>query len=69
MKYKFVAWKEEGIWTAHSPSVSGVYGVGRTVQAAEADLKDALALLFRYLSESGERRPRSQKLKFGEVRV
>jgi predicted RNase H-like HicB family nuclease len=51
-----VAWVEEGQWTAHSPSMPGVYGVGETSAAAVADLEEALAELDSYLDEIGERR-------------
>jgi predicted RNase H-like HicB family nuclease len=52
--YDVVIWKEEGIWTAHSPSVPGVYGLGSTREIANRDLKEALALLSHYLREIGE---------------
>ncbi len=69
MKYRFVAWKESGMWTAHSPSVPGVYGVGSTAASAERDLREALVLVASYLTEGRRKMPRPQKLRFGEVRI
>jgi hypothetical protein len=43
--YDTITWKEEGVWTAHSPSVPGVYGLGSTRDTANRDLREALALL------------------------
>jgi predicted RNase H-like HicB family nuclease len=67
--YDVVIWKEEGVWTAHSPSVPGVYGLGSTRDIANRDLKEALALLSHYLREIGESLPRSQKLHTSQVCV
>jgi len=49
--------KEEGIWTAHDPSVPGVYGLGDTRNEAEQDLVEALEELREYLRSAGERQP------------
>ena len=68
-KYDYVAWKSEGKWTVHSPSVAGVYGVGTTRRAAEADFLDALSELLAYLSDSGERPPKRTPVAFGVVEV
>lgn len=45
---------EEGMWTAHAPSVPGAYGLGPSSDAAEADLREALELLAEHLEEAGD---------------
>ena len=45
MKSKIVFTEENGTWSAHDPNVAGVYGLGPTREAAEADLAEAKALL------------------------
>jgi predicted phosphodiesterase/predicted RNase H-like HicB family nuclease len=45
MNGKIVIKKEGATWSAHDPKVPGVYGLGPTRRAAEADLAEALALL------------------------
>lgn len=67
--YDVISWKEEGVWTAHSPSVPGVYGLGSTRDSANRDLSEALTLLSQYLLEIGESLPRSQKLHTSRVCV
>ena len=47
--FDYILWQEEGHWTAHIPSVPGVYGVGKTQGAAAKDLSDGLTDLFDYL--------------------
>lgn len=39
---------EGGTWSAHDPEIPGVYGVGVSLEAARADLAEALALLVDY---------------------
>jgi predicted RNase H-like HicB family nuclease len=68
-RYGYVAWQDEGLWTAHSPSVPGVYGVGSTRRAAERDLFDALEEMLSYLAEIGERPPRAKRLVSGSVAI
>lgn len=68
-KYEFVAWKDEGVWTAHSPSVAGVYGLGSTMAAAQKDLADAIAELLDYLREIGERAPVPKRFAVGVLNV
>ena len=48
MKSKIVFTEENGTWSAHDPNVAGVYGLGPTREAAEADLAEAKALLGEY---------------------
>lgn len=69
MRYAYITWKESGIWTAHAPAVPGVYGLGRTRVAAVRDLVDALEHLLEYLDEIGERPPRPQAVRVGQVDV
>ncbi len=45
MKSKFVFTEKNGTWSAHDSNVPGVYGLGPTREAAEADLREALAPL------------------------
>jgi len=45
---KPLAWKDEGQWTARVRGLRGVYGVGRTRRAAEADLRAAVRELDDY---------------------
>lgn len=68
-KYEFITWEEDGMWTSHAPSISGVYGVGKTASKAEEDLEEAVDLLFEYLSDVGEALPKPRKLRVGSVRV
>ena len=48
MRTHIVTKKEGGTWSAHDPKVPGAYGLGPTREAAEADLREALALLAEY---------------------
>ncbi len=48
LKIKLVFTEEDGTWSAHDPKVPGAYGLGPTREAAEADLREALALLAEY---------------------
>jgi len=68
-KYDYVAWREEGQWTAHSPAVPGVYGLGSTLSAAEQDLADALHEFLDYLDEIGERAPAPKRVTSGVLEV
>jgi putative phosphoesterase len=47
-RFKVVFTEEEGTWSAHDPTVPGVYGIGPTREAALADLAEATALLAEY---------------------
>jgi predicted RNase H-like HicB family nuclease len=69
MRYAYITWTEEGQWTAHSPSVPGVYGVGRTRDRAVADLGEALDEMFDYLAEIGERAPRPRRFDTGYLEL
>ena len=60
-------WKEEGIWTAHAPSVSEVYGMGKTAAAAKRSLAAGIADLCAYLDEIGEPRPVSIPVRVDRV--
>lgn len=44
-KGNYIAWQDEGQWTAHDPEVPGVYGLGDTLAEAERDLAEGLDLL------------------------
>ena len=55
--YPVMLWREEGIWTAHAPSIPGLYGLGRTPSAARRDLANGMHDVFTYLDEIGESRP------------
>jgi len=67
--YDYVAWQSEGIWTAHSPSVPGVYGVGKTRAEAAADLGAGLSDMLDHLREIGEPLPRAGSVNVGVVNV
>ena len=67
MRYPYIAWKDEGRWVVHSPSVPGVYGLGRTKSVAEKDFSVALDLMLSYLREIGERLPAPLPLTIGTV--
>ena len=69
MVYTVISWKEDGIWSAMSPSVSGVFGLGRTRAHAERDFMDALRTLLGYLGEIGEPAPRPKNVITSTVRV
>jgi len=69
MKYEYVAWKDEGIWTVHSPSVPGVYGLGGTFREAERDYIEALDTLTDYLSEINEPLPAPISIKVGSIEI
>ena len=70
MTYRFVTWREDGIWSTMSPAVPGVFGLGKTRAAAEADFKSSLYDLLAYLREIKVSRPRSSTAVFtGNVRV
>ena len=66
-KYKYVAWREEGIWVVHAPAVPEVYGFGNTIGAACDDFAEALALLLDYLDDLGEPAPRQPAMRVGEI--
>lgn len=61
MRYEYITWVEEGQWAAHSPSVPGVYGVGKTRIQAVSDLEEALGEMRAYLDEIGEHLPRPKR--------
>lgn len=67
--YDYLIWQEEGIWTAHSPSVQGVYGLGDTREEAEADFFEALEEMLAYRLDRGEKLPKRQRLSLGVVEV
>jgi predicted RNase H-like HicB family nuclease len=52
--------EEDGMWSAHDPTVPGAYGLGDSKEAAEADLREMLELLAAYeaktLTGGGTRR-------------
>lgn len=68
-RYDYVAWKDEGVWSVHSPSVPGVYGLGATRRAAEADFAESLAEMLAYLEDIGEQPPRPKRLVAGAVEI
>lgn len=67
--YKYVAWKEEGVWTAHCPAIPGVYGLGSSVAASVSDLEEALRLLAEHVAELGERLPRGGQISVGTLEI
>jgi predicted RNase H-like HicB family nuclease len=66
-KYDFVVWSEEGKWTAHSPAMPGVYGIGRTRKRAEADLFEAMTERAVHLREIGEQLPPARAIGVGTL--
>jgi predicted phosphodiesterase/predicted RNase H-like HicB family nuclease len=54
LKNKLVFTEEDGAWTAHDPTVEGVYGLGPTREAAKEDLREALELLGDYVAGQAE---------------
>ncbi|MEK6607457.1 MAG: hypothetical protein AABZ30_07335 [Myxococcota bacterium] len=65
--YPVTLWKEEGIWTAHTPAISGLYGMGKTPAAACRDLALGMRDVFAYLDEIGEPRPAPIPVRAGRV--
>jgi predicted RNase H-like HicB family nuclease len=68
-EFDFTVWQDDGQWTAHSPAVPGVYGIGATRAGAERDLRDGLRDLFDYLTDIGEPLPAPGRVRVGTVRV
>jgi predicted RNase H-like HicB family nuclease len=68
-EYDYLVWREEGVWTAHSPSIPGVFGLGDTKKEAEEDFFEALALMASYLDEIGEPMPKRRRITVGVVEV
>lgn len=64
-----VIWEEDGVWTAHAPSVPGAYGLGSTPAEAKRDLTEALELMSDYLATVGEDLPSARKVRMGQVRI
>jgi predicted RNase H-like HicB family nuclease len=69
VEFPILAWREDGVWSVISPSVPGVFGLGKTRKAAEKDFTDALATLLAYLREIGEKPPRASAIYTGTVSV
>jgi len=51
LKNKLVFTEEDGTWSAHDPTVEGVYGLGPTRKAAKEDLRETLELLDDYVDD------------------
>lgn len=68
-KYDVVVWSEEGVWTAHSPSVPGVYGLGKSRRAAVADFKLALSDEIAYQKQIGQRPSRQRRIFLDAVEI
>jgi predicted RNase H-like HicB family nuclease len=68
-KYDYIAWEEEGLWTAHSPSIPGVYGIGATRSKAAQSLFDGVDDLLDYLTEIGETLPPARRFVQGTLTV
>ncbi|MHB8420904.1 MAG: type II toxin-antitoxin system HicB family antitoxin [Myxococcales bacterium] len=68
-RYDYIAWKDEGRWVVHSPSVPGVYGLGRTRAAAKNDFFEALSLLIEHLKSIHEPLPKPKPLELGTAEV
>ena len=66
-KYDFVAWKNDGIWTVHCPSIVGVYGTGKTLAEAKEDFVSAATDMLDYRRSIGEPDPRPAHVRVGEV--
>jgi predicted phosphodiesterase/predicted RNase H-like HicB family nuclease len=54
LRNKLVFTEEDGTWTAHDPTVEGVYGLGPTREAARKDLAEALELLDDHVASQAE---------------
>jgi predicted phosphodiesterase/predicted RNase H-like HicB family nuclease len=54
LRNKLVFTEEDGTWTAHDPTVEGVYGLGPTREAAKKDLAEALELLGDHVANQAE---------------
>lgn len=67
--YTVLTWQEEGVWSAMSPSVPGVFGLGSTRVAAENDFTEALSTLADYLDEIGEPLPPAQRIYVRDLSV
>ena len=57
LMYTTVAVQEEGLWGVTCPAIPGVFGIGKTRPAAEADFIEALNALLDYLGDVGEKLP------------
>lgn len=68
-KYNVVVWKDEDIWSAHSPSTPGVYGLGKTRQAALADYRAALRDELAYQKQIGERPHAAQPVFLSQIEI
>lgn len=68
-RYDFIAWKDEGIWTVHAPSLPGVYGIGDTFAQAKADFLAAVELLSDHLDAIGEPMPRQAATRTGQIEI
>jgi predicted RNase H-like HicB family nuclease len=66
-KYTYVATQEKGVWGITCPSLPGVFGVGKTRQAAENDFTKALNTLAAYLDEVGEALPKPRPVFLGTL--
>ncbi len=55
-RYHFCFWLEDGLWSAKTPAIRGVYGVGVTAEKAKRDLVEALQTMADYLKKTGENR-------------
>ena len=55
-RYHFCFWLEDGLWSAKTPTIRGVYGVGVTAEKAKRDLVEALQTMADYLKKTGESR-------------
>jgi len=53
-EYDVVVWEEGRTWTAHAPSITGVYGLGATREEAKEDLTEAANLLFNVMAKAKE---------------
>ena len=47
---------EDGLWSAKTPTIRGVYGVGVTAEKAKRDMVEALQTMADYLKKTGESR-------------
>jgi len=68
-RHDVMVWKEDGVWTAHSPALVGVYGTGITKRKALDDYVAAANLMLSYMDELGEAPPKRMPIDVVEVEI
>ena len=71
LTYLIVLVQEDNQWWAYVPDLPGVYGLGKTDEAAKKDIISALELYIEDLREDGKPIPEShiKKLETGHILV